>query len=362
MVVGCDVSPNLNTSIPEGCVEASVQLALGRGLDIYISNGTLINDISSLSRVAHFDYCLEPQWTWTDEKDKPYGEVSFKKLPDDGKLGWVTPGLWKITIYGFSEYGPAFFGEQNVYLTSNNNVAVVFVEPMEGNTSSSLSIELNQPMYSDNEKEYSYVYSLIDCSGTIINEDLLGFSPVLDSNNRLENGMYTALVNDISAGSYSLSISIYNNPTNNGSMSLSDVKQGTYIGGISKGLFFCSGISLTVKGSIEPSEYTIGGIEISGLTIIGSISHGELIKDSTVKFTLNNETVVDTSNYSVSYQWFVNGNKIDGEIGDSLDYVFTTYGPKEVSCLIVYRNLNDSNKVYNALIKDTFTLTPKASL
>lgn len=362
MVVGCDVSPSLNASIPEGCVDASLQLALGRDLDIYFTDGNLIKNISSLSKVVHFDYCLEPQWTWTNEKDKPYGEVSFKELPVDGKLGWVTPGLWKIKVYGYSEYGPSFFGEQDVYFSSNNNVAFVFVEPMEGFTNSSLSIELNQPMYSENQYEYSYIYSLVDCSGAVINEDFLIYNPVVNNENSLENGIYKANVDVIPAGSYSLNISIYSNPKNDGSLSLSEVKRGAYVGGMSKGLFFCLGVSLTVKGSIEPSEYAIGGIEISGLAIIGSISHGELIKDSTVKFTLNNETVVDTSNYSVSYQWFVNGNKIDGEIGDSLDYVFTTYGPKEVSCLIVYRNLNDSNKVYNALIKDTFTLTPKASL
>ena len=51
-------------------------------------------------------------------------------------------------------------------------------------------------------------------------------------------------------------------------------------------------------------------------------------------------------------------NILTGETGITLNYSFDTYGPKEVACVMVYKNLSDENKVYNLTVKDTFTIAP----
>ena len=132
------------------------------------------------------------------------------------------------------------------------------------------------------------------------------------------------------------------------------------VGGITKGLFFCDGLSLLMKGSIEPSDYTLGNIEVTGLCLAGAVSikEGELKKDSQIIFSLDDQTDTDKSKYSISYQWYVNGNILTGETGITLNYSFDTYGPKEVACVMVYKNLSDENKVYNLTVKDTFTIAP----
>lgn len=364
MVVGCDVSPVLTNSIPEGCVEASVMVSSSRDLEFYVNGrDTPLDGISEISKVVHFYYTLEPLWTVDDPLEKPYGEVTVwdsQPLPDDGKLGWVTPGRWKVSIYGLNSQGViAFFGEQTVYFSSKNDSAVVYIQAY-GNKSS-LSIELEQPMYSKNEYEYSYVYSLSDCSGAVVSEDMLSYSAINNTtDNRLENGSYAASLTDINPGSYSLTIRIYRNENNDGSLTLSAIKQGTMVGGITKGLFFCDGLSLLMKGSIEPSDYTLGNIEVTGLCLAGAVSvkEGELKIGSQIVFSLDDQTDTDKTKYSISYQWYVNGNIITGETGTTLSRSFNTYGPKEVACVMVYKNLADGNKVYNLTVKDTFTITP----
>ena len=165
-------------------------------------------------------------------------------------------------------------------------------------------------------------------------------------------------INGIPAGYYSLTIKIFRNAGNNGSLPISDVKKGSLVGGITKGVFFCAEVNLAVKGSIEPSDYTLGNIEISGLCFVGSISHGELITGSPITFTLDDQTVVGESTYNISYQWFVDGNIINGANGITFNHKFNTYGPKEVSCLMVYQDTVNTEKVYSKTVKDVFTITP----
>ena len=358
LVVGCDVSPVLDSFIPKDCVEVSVMVSSGRDLDYYVKDGSKIEDYDSFSKLhGGFYYKLEPQWSYTDE-NKPYGIVSkLEKLPENGKIGWVTPGCWKISIWGYNNYVPAFYGEQIVYFSSNNSSTVVYIEPY--GSPSSFSIELTQPMYSENPYEYSYVYSLIDSSGALFEEGLLNYPQIDNSTeNKAVSGNYYVDIDNIPAGFYSLTIKIYRNAGNNGTMPISDVKKGSLVGGITKGVFFCAGVNLAVKGSIEPSDYTLGNIEISGLCFVGSISHGELIIGSPISFTLDDQTVVGESTYNISYQWFVDGNIINGANGITFNHKFNTYGPKEVSCLMVYQDTVNTEKVYSKTVKDVFTITP----
>ena len=113
MVVGCDVSPSITNSIPGGCVEASLMVSSSRDLEFYVNGREEpLVGISEISKAVYFYYTLESLWTVDDPLEKPYGEVTVwdsQRLPDDGKLGWVTPGRWKVSIYGLNSQGVISF-------------------------------------------------------------------------------------------------------------------------------------------------------------------------------------------------------------------------------------------------------------
>ena len=353
MVVGCDVSPSITNSIPEGCVEASIMISSSRDLDYYVTGGNKIVDPDSLSSVLKLCYSLEPQWAY-DELDKPYGEVFWADLSSDGKVGWVTPGLWKITVFGINENGIAFQGEQEVYFSSKKDTAVVYLKPAEGD--STLDVELTQPMFSSETKEYIYEYSLVDCSMTTIKEGSFSLSSVVyDDIGDPLSGTYVAKIETIPAGSYSLSIKIFRN-----NESKDDLAH-TLVGGITKGLFLFGGNNFTLKGTIEPSDYTLGNIDISLIAVSGNIFHDYNTIDTDITFKLKDSTMADSekNNYNITYDWYVNGVKESDQTTETeFTYKFSTYGPKEVSCFVTYQHKELTERVYTATIKDSFTITP----
>ena len=96
-VVGCDVSPVSTRT--DNLVLASISVREARAL---VSNG----EDNALSEVKHFSCKLEHRWsidgttdTYTEEI---YGdkEIVYENIAEDGVLGWVTPGKWKVTVYG----------------------------------------------------------------------------------------------------------------------------------------------------------------------------------------------------------------------------------------------------------------------
>ena len=350
LVVGCDFSPSFDSSIPEGCVNVRLEIADGRGLDV---SSTVPNEITN------WKYSLTPCWEYGDEavSETPYGKRHMDELVDHC-IGWVTPGLWKVEVYGLyieAGYGTAtvYYGETEVYFNENNTTAVVYMKPYEYKEMATVNIEITQRSLSETNSEYYYCYTIEGVSG----ENAMKRSGVLTKDS--SSGTYKAGESYLKADYYTINIAIYRNKK--GLTDINAIKTGAeLIGGETVGVFVQDMATVTVGGTVDPSDFVKGIIDFSAVCVSGTITRSEnLAKDTDISFVVtDSSTCSDSSKYSVSFQWYVNGSLKQDSDSNSFSFKFGTYGPKEVSCVIVYKPTGDSSKAYTATVKDTFTILP----
>ena len=351
MVVGCDVSPTFNTSIPEGCVNVRLNIAGDRRLNV---SSSVPNEITD------WKYSLTPLWDYGDEtvSETIYGSAVQKDLVDNN-IGWVTPGYWKVEVYGMyikEGYGAGivYYGETEVYFNESNTNAVVYMKPFEYMNNATIRIDIIQPNLSETNSEYYYCYSIKGVSGNSAMER----NGVLTKDTSTAN-KYIGEISQLKADYYTINISIYRN--NTGLTDLTAIKTGAeLIGGEVIGIFVQDMATVIVGGTIDPSNFVQGQLNVSSVNVKGSMNRGVFSKTETgisTSFSVVDETVITgEKEYTPSYQWYVNGVQ-QSETSKNFAYTFETYGPKEVSCVIVYTS---GKEVYTATVKDTFTLTPSS--
>lgn len=351
MVVGCDVSPSFNTSIPEGCVNVRLNIAGDRRLDV---SSTVPNEITD------WKYSLTPLWDYGEEivSEKIHGIAVWEDLVDNN-IGWVTPGYWKVEIYGIylkEGYGSGYvyYGETEVYFNENNTNAVVYMKPYENANNATIEIDITQPNLSETNSEYYYCYSIKGVGGNSAMER----NGVLTKDTSTANN-YIGKVSQLKADYYTINISIYRNKA--GLTDLSAIKTGAeLIGGEVAGIFVQDRATVIVGGTIDPSSFVQGQLNVSSVNVKGLMSRETFSKTEngiSTSFSVVDETVITgEKEYTPSYQWYVNGVQ-QSETSKNFAYTFETYGPKEISCIIVYTS---GKEVYTATVKDTFTLTPSS--
>ena len=356
MSVACDSTP---VSVPENLVKASISLTDSRSL---IKEGA-----DSLADIDYFKYKLTPLWNYgtNNYSEEIYGKMNdYALLSDDGVLGWVTPGKWNVSIKGYnSNHVEIYIGDCVSYFGPNNDKATVYMAPINGN--SKISISIDQPMLSSNQYEYNYIYRLIDAAGnvaTYANDDTKRIEGVISffSINGA-TGTYKTEINNIKSGKYSLAIYCYRNDSNATSqmIDISEIINGELIGGEVKMVSLPVNYEEKITGTLDFSDFVNGDVHISLLSIVAEISHTALYKLGEYEFTLNDTTLneEDKVNYNISYEWYVNGIK-KGENTTTFNHSFTTYGPKEVACVVTYQSIENTKKVYTSTIKDSFTIKP----
>lgn len=347
-VVGCDVSPSLNASIPRGCVEVSLKVVNSRSLDAEMNFDS--------QTVVHWGYALESQWKDQDFEEKIYGNVSYSELPDNGYLGWVTPGLWKVTVYAFGEGGtPLYIGEELVYLNDENNCISVYMKPYSyQDNKPKLFFNITNRDIVDIQTGYDayYIYTIKDLNGNVVEvQNSEGF--VFSSNGTQKT------ITTLPAGYYNVFVGLYIGKK--GLTSIEDVKNdinSEMVGGEVLGVYLPAFSEATITGVLEPSDFVNGKIELSSIVVSGSLTSS--ISGKTAEFNLEDNTNTNGStSFNFSYQWYVNGVLMQDSSSKVFSHTFEYYGPKEVSCVIVYKS---ETEVYSATVKDTFTLTPSASV
>ncbi|MCI7606824.1 MAG: hypothetical protein MSS69_08725 [Spirochaetales bacterium] len=366
MSVACDNTPVLDNS--NDLVLASISVTGSRSL---VSSGAK----DELSEIVQYACVLKHLWTIDSEdysaSEEVYGdeEKYYENIGSDGVIGWVTPGFWSVTVYGYnSAHMPIFVGTTEVYFSPTNSKATVFMTPING--TGSVSFSITQPMLSDNIYEYNYIYRLYDITGnTMVISDEDGNSKKaegvikLDSNDGI-TGTYSASLSNIPYGMYSLAVYCYRNNTTIQLDSVSTIENGSLIGGEYKKLFlYQSFMSETITGTLDFSDFVESDINISLLTINGSLSvtSGALSKETDITFSLTDETTsdADKENYNITYDWYVNGIRTsDTSTAISTTQNFGTYGPKEIACVVTYQHKVNTERVYTATIKNIFTILP----
>lgn len=351
MVVGCDVSPALNTSIPEGCVNVRLSIAGDRRLDV---SSSVPNEITD------WKYSLTPLWDYGEEivSETIHGRAVQEDLVDNN-IGWVTPGYWKVEVYGWyiregHGFGIVYYGETEVYFNENNTNAVVYMKPYEYANNATIKIDITQLNLSETNSEYYYCYSIKGISG----DSAMERNGVLTIDESSAN-KYIGEVSQLKADYYTINISIYRNKA--GLTDLTAIKSGAeLIGGEVVGIFVQDMATVIVGGTIDPSSFVQGQLNVSSVNVKGLMSREAFSKTEngiSSSFSVVDKTVITgEKEYTPSYQWYVNGVQ-QSETGKNFTYTFETYGPKEVSCVIVYTS---GKEVYTATVKDTFTLTPSS--
>lgn len=360
-VVSCDVSPVSTRT--DNLVLASISVREARAL---VSNG----EDNTLSEVKHFSCKLEHRWsidgttdTYTEEI---YGdkEIVYENIAEDGVLGWVTPGKWKLTVYGYnSEKIPVYVGTTESYFSPTNSTATVFMTPLKN--TGTITIDINQPMLSSNPYEYNYIYKVIDSSGNIAVSNGNRVEGVIEIDITKSNnitGNYKATISDLSFDMYAVVVYCYRNSSATSSQikSVSEIEKGELIGGEVKKVFLCFNFDqpFTITGSLDFSDFVKADLDSSSIVVSGSLTSS--ISGKTANFTLKDNTNTNGStSFNFSYQWYVNGVLMQDSTSKVFSHSFEYYGPKEVSCVIVYKS---ETEVYSAIVKDTFTLTPSASV
>ena len=348
MVVSCsqEVAPKNENN---GLVEAS--LSVGYGRDITVSGYT---DADGLT----VQYKMTPQWTdnYDDEVTNP--AVDWTVL-EDGNLGWLTPGYWKIEVKASKDSKGVFAGNVSCYFTKNSTGATVYLEPVNGDTNDCSititvsmqeikeTVEVTDPDTQETSEElrsYKLQYEILSGTGTsvvartdmVVETDSTNTNKIVtysNSKDKLAAGFYTAIVYVVDAS-------------------------GSTVGGIRKGFLLTDGDNATLTGHIEPADYSNVTINAVYVDVNIALSVGNASKTENGKYQVV-VTATDSTNvpsyaggFSKTYIWYVDGVQY-GQTANSLSeanplsgsqtLTFDNPGYKSISCQAVYRsNLNES--------------------
>ena len=247
LVVGCDVSPVLSKDL----VNAKIDIESDKN---FRSLNFEVN-----ADVVRYEYVLVPLFEHPEGSDRIVGVVGnvnngvisgWKELPEDGALGFVTQGKWKILIRALSDKNQELFvSEREVFFNNSNNTTTMMLQPSgDGNT---LTISLDQQFLSENIYEYNYLYIIDGISDPSIH--ITGKLTLDEANISEYSGNYSAKIQNLNAGYYSIRFLQYKNSGATGPLDEYDIWYGIQIGG--KGVF----ISLygsqekTISGFIDNS-------------------------------------------------------------------------------------------------------------
>lgn len=364
MVVSCtqEVAPK------NELVEAKLNVAYGRDLSV---TGDTKQDGVVLT------YKMSPAWNATGSEriyggtKNPAGTYEFVSLPENGSLGYVTPGLWNIEVKASGHdvtsagNGPSktiFSGTASVYFNETTKEATVFLAPIStannNVTFSFLMQDLSDNMDNDYVLEYK-IYSGIDNSRSVRSGELSGTTVEAPENVKIYKEKDS--IEPLPGGFYRVNVSIYRKK--------SSPAQNELVGGTTKGFLVSDRASVTIGGNIEPSDYESVSIDAYYVDVntafkTGNVMNGETdtgkdygvsVNDTTnggAKVTMgindttsHNSTITGT--YTKTYLWTAvsDGETMSRQINNApsdVEFEFNSPGYKNISCTTVYSITNRS--------------------
>lgn len=373
LVVSCsqEVAPKTEDN---GLVEARLNVAFGRDLTV---NGD--------TNVEEFDVKYSMSFLWTDQAsgkiDAVTGAVDDKPLHASGKLGWVTPGYWKITVKAYEKntQNVVFEGDASVYFTHNSNTATIYLEPAKGEKNSIVFGFYMQDLGETYATDYVVKYTITK-NGLSLGKDYTNIAFTEEQAKKVyktENGTtleqptsnpvydnqrcYTKTISNLDSGYYTVTVSVYVKGKNGLELK----------GGVSKGMLLVDGDTANVTGHIEPSDYVATQVKSyfvdvdTELTLVGDegFTLSEDKKSATVKVSFTDKTKVkqfdsnlDVADFSRNYYWLVDGSETPisvqsvnaYEIDKAKEETFTVTNPgvKNISCRTIYSYKVSDDKIY----------------
>lgn len=374
LVVSCsqEVAPKTENN---GLVEARLNVAYGR--DLTVTGDTKQDDFKLY-------YKMEPGWTLTGATEPVYGGTKqndgtydFNELsinPSNGfaDLGYVTPGLWKITVVAKGHNGSETensrdiftSGETGVYFNDTTKHATLFLTPVASN-SNTLQFDFKMQALSDanNNGDYVVEYKYYKDGGTY------GIATEIPCTGVSGNVATYTLADPVSivSGYYTVNVSIYRKAEG--------AKGKTLVGGVTKGFLASGGATVTIGGNIQPSDYEKVSINAYYVKVNTSIATNPTVTyykgaakqdgSSDPNYAKITAIVTDSTNsttigsgYTVTYLWSVVSDGEEKTAGQTNSPTFTftveNGGIKTITCTTIYSILNSSttddpnDKVYFA--------------
>lgn len=354
-------------------VEVKLSTVFGR--DINIGGGTNTTNLT-------YQYTMTPNWNGWTSGDIGIGGVNGEKISGivstetpvnkDASLGWVTPGLWTVSVFAYDETNTKVFeGSNDAYFSNKNNKVTVYLKPADDDTNS-LRFEIKMQDLAANGGSYLLKYSVV---GTPYMENGVQKTTTVDGElerSSYENnvGKYTLKTDDtklsaLKSDYYRVTVSIYDG--NN------------LLGGITKGVLLANGDNASVEGNIEPSDYINAQFDVKLFDVKTSLSKADVVYYSSADCTGEATSTVDTAKsakavitltdstdktkydanigadnevINVNCTWYVDGIQVATGSPDSetrtLTYEVkdTTPGYKNVSCQTVYSMTDAAGVTY----------------
>lgn len=395
LVVSCsqEVAPKNEDN---GLVDAKLNIAYGR--DLIVSGD---QDAENFI----LEYTTEYQWTkvangYTEvvgqgEQTHIEGEQTDVVLSSDGKLGWLTPGYWKITVnaYERNEQGQKvdtkaiFTGTTSAYFTSKIATATIYLEPAKAEDN---SIEFDFFMQDLGETygektvagaDFVVKYTISRNGTALSNHNDVAFLEneankvykttegnlvlVAEGNTDDHQRNYKKTVDGLSSGYYTVTVAVY------------EVKDGqeTLKGGVTKGMLL-AGDHAKVSGHIEPADYVGSSVNAYFIDVdtelsanVGTVSSNEV----TVKYTLKDKTNIANYNTSISnitrtFIWNFDGASTDPAQVSNSDFTTKEFeetktysfpGVKNASCTTIYSyKVSETEKYFWAETKSVQAKVP----
>ena len=353
MVVSCtqEVAPK------NELVEARISVGYGR--DLTVENETVTSDLV-------YTYTMSHEWKdLNNVSEIIHGDQPTEKpFTDNESIGYVTPGLWSITVNAYNskiESGkkvktglPLFTGNAKAYFSNQKNSVVVYLAPVEGQTNSlSFDITMQDLVGTGNSVttgtgRYELRYK-IEGTGSytgLVNESSsIKLTGTLKANPNAGKDTTTYKLADngkvsLKSGFYTVTVSVY---------SIEEGSEDKLVGGIRKGFLLAGNADATVKGHIEPSDYekiTVDALYIDVITevqneaIIYTPASEGVAASASVKFKVSDSTDQSTKgNATKSYVWYVADNETTDFTSSNtgeFTVTFTAPGYKTVTCQTIY--------------------------
>ena len=363
MVVSCtqEVAPK-----NDGLVEAKLGLAYGKDVTVDTANGEVIT----------YTYQLTPMWSDVDKATEIYGNQKETVVNNVKKytvsapvsnvdMGLVTPGLWKITVRGYTGFSSltdkgeqVLFGENNAYFVKESGKATVIVSPTTSTGVGTVDISLEMQDLGEGKNVINYsIYNVTEgkyytvTAEETVNETVEN-TPRTYSLDRSQNAVdnvytYTKTLSNVKAGYNTITFSTNESAGN---------------GGIVKTFLVIPGNTVTIGGSVYPSEFQTAKADIVTVSMDGaSLSITDQRPDDNDMYSLytnTNYTVVVNTNDIITtlssklpdgatagpteYKWYVNGIEETGS-NESFTFKKIKAGDYTVTCTFKYSFTKDGS-------------------
>ena len=364
MVVSCtqEVAPK-----NEGNELVEVKIGIGRSSrDITITPNDGENKITYM-------YTLTPEWSMVGNGTPIYGAVTTETkignetytidaTPSVTTLGLVTPGLWKVEVFGYMKQGNAdvlvLNGATTAYFATGANTKTVFVAPVSSASGSgTVSFELYM-------QDLGTESTLNNIKYTIQTLDL-------GDNGKSEGTLTPTITNHVGKYETTKGVTVkagFNTVT----LSIVDDEGNVEEGGITKTFLMLPGRTVTIRGSVYPSEFVdspikISVIDLSDVSLSIKDADGEprtleevvdshnpntkvkmfvLDKDTEYTFSLTddakalNAIPVEAKNINRTYQWYLGGSAVPSaraaETNSTSLGIISVPGDYAITCVTTY--------------------------